>query len=287
MEAHAISEKIRFERITPNLGAYAHVAPQDIVADGVPDRILEALTEYGVLVFPQLNLSDELMVELTGCMGDLEKPVATADGSDTANKGIYPISLAKSDKSQREYVIGNNWWHMDGTSYSVPGKATLLKCEQPPSAGGDTEFAHLFAAWEAMPEERKRELENLHVVHCLEAVGRKFKPDYDVEDQARWHKVFPPTEHPLVWHQKSGRTSLVIGSTAWGIRELPEDEGSKLLDELVEYCTQDEFTYRHHWHKGDLVIFNNPGLLHRSQPYDEASGRLMHRTTIKGSEAIA
>ncbi len=278
---------IRFERITPNLGAYAYIAPEDIVADGIPDRILTALTEYGVLVFPQLNLSDELMVELTGHLGDLETPVATADGSAPSNKGIYRIALDKADKSQREYVVGNNWWHMDGTSYEIPGKATLLKCEQPPAAGGNTEFAHLFAAWDAMPPEKRERLEGLHVVHCLESVGRRMNPDPTPEDLARWDKTFPKTEHPLVWHQKSGRTSLVIGSTAWGIRELGEDEGKALLDELVDYCTQDEFTYSHTWRKGDLVIFNNPGLLHRSQPYTESAGRVMHRTTIKGSEAIA
>ncbi|MFV8816985.1 TauD/TfdA dioxygenase family protein [Haliea sp. E17] len=278
---------IRFEKISENLGAYVYVAPEDVVADGIPDRILDALTEYGVLVFPRLNLSDELMVALTSQLGDIETPVATADGSAPSTKGIYRIALDKTDKSQREYVVGNNWWHMDGTSYEVPGKATLLKCEQPPSAGGNTEFAHLFAAWEAMPAEKQAQLEGLHVVHCLEAVGRRMNPTPDADDLARWDKVFPKTEHPLVWHQKSGRTSLVIGSTAWGIRELGEDEGKALLEELVDYCTGDEFTYSHTWQKGDLVIWNNPGLLHRSQPYTEDSGRLMHRTTIKGAEAIA
>ncbi len=278
---------IRFEKISENLGAYAYIAPEDVVAEGIPDRILDALTKYGVLVFPQLNLSDELMVALTNQLGDIEAPVATADGSAPSSKGIYRIALDKTDKSQREYVVGNNWWHMDGTSYEIPGKATLLKCEEPPSAGGNTEFAHLFAAWEAMPEEKKARLEGLHVVHCLEAVGRKMNPDPSGEDLERWEKVFPKTEHPLVWHQKSGRTSLVIGSTAWGIQELGEAEGKALLDELVDYCTQDEFTYSHTWQKGDLVIWNNPGLLHRSQPYTEGSGRVMHRTTIKGTEAIA
>lgn len=278
---------IRFEKITENLGAYAHVAAGDIVSGDTPDRILDALTEYGVLVFPQINLDDETMVALTEALGDLEKPVATADGSDQASKGIYRISLEKSDESQREYVIGNNWWHMDGTSYDTPGKATLLQCAQPPSEGGDTEFAHLFAAYEAMSEEQKQQLEGLTVVHAMEAVGRKIKPNPDEEDLERWHRVFPPIEHPLVWHQKSGRTSLVIGSTAWGIKELSQEQGKALLDELVDYCTGEDFTYRHHWRKGDLVIWNNPGLLHRSQPYTEASGRVMHRTTIKGVEAFA
>lgn len=278
--------EIRFDAITPNLGAYVTVSPDDITAGGVPDRILDGLNKYGVLVFPRIGLSDEQLLALTGELGDLEPAVTTADGSAPSSRGIYRIALDKADRGQREYVTGNDWWHMDGTSYAVPGKATLLKCEVPPSSGGDTEFAHLLAAYAALPAEKKQQLEGLHVVHCLEAVGRKMNPDPTGEDLERWHKVFPPTEHPLVWKQAKG-TSLVIGSTAWGITEMSPEAGRALLDELLQWCTRDEFTYRHHWQQGDLVIFNNPSLLHRSQPYTEASGRVMHRTTIKGSEAIA
>ena len=99
--------------------------------------------------------------------------------------------------------------------------------------------------------------------------------------------MFPPTEHPLVWHQQSGRTSLLIGATAGDIPGMDEAEGRALLEELVAWAAGPRFTYRHKWHKGDLAIFNNPALLHRSFPYGEAAGRVMHRTTLKGTEAIA
>lgn len=78
----------------------------------------------------------------------------------------------------------------------------------------------------------------------------------------------------------------MIGSTASAIIGMPGQDGEALLQELLDWCTQDRFTYRHHWQQGDLVIFNNPALLHRSHPYTETSGRLMHRTTLKGHEAI-
>ncbi len=276
-----------FEPITPNLGACARVTADHILDDGVPDQIMEALNRYGVLVFPRINLSDEQLVALTGALGDMEAARTTADGSAPSDLGIYRIALDKADKSQREYVEGNDYWHMDGTSYQVPGKGTLLKCENPPSAGGDTEFAHLFAAYEALPEEKKQAIEGLRVVHCLAAVGRKMYTEPTEEDLARWNGVFPPTEHPLVWRQQDGRTSLVIGSTADSIVGMSREAGQALLQELLDWCTQDRFTYRHHWQQGDLVIFNNPGLLHRSHPYNEAAGRIMHRTTLKGYEAIS
>ncbi len=79
----------------------------------------------------------------------------------------------------------------------------------------------------------------------------------------------------------------MIGSTADSIVGMSREDGEALLQELLDWCTQDRFTYRHRWQKGDLVIFNNPGLLHRSRPYSEQAGRVMHRTTLKGYEAIA
>jgi alpha-ketoglutarate-dependent taurine dioxygenase len=278
---------IRFEPISAELGATVHVSSDDILEDGNPQRIGKALDDFGVLVFPQLFLSDEKLVTLTTALGEMEPARTTADGSGPAALGIYRIALDKQNVSQREYVEGNNYWHMDGTSYQVPGKATLLKCETPPAAGGDTEFAHLFTAYEALPQQKKQQLEGLHVVHCLEAVGRKLKRDPTPEDIGRWNTVFPPTEHPLVWKQRNGRTSLLIGSTANGIVGEDTESGRALLEELLEWCTQSRFTYRHHWRRGDLVIWNNPGLLHRSHPYDESAGRIMHRTTVKGTKAIA
>jgi len=278
---------ITIEKITPNLGAFITMAAEDLTQEGVADRILTALNEYGVLVFPQIFASDEQLISLTNQLGEMEAAKLTADGSGPSEKGIYRIALDKDDKTQRDYVVGNNYWHMDGTSYNVPGKATLLKCENPPSVGGETDFAHLYAAYDALPEARKQQLDGLRVLHGLTAVGKKMYDNPTQDDFDRWEKAFPATEQPLVWKQQNGRTSLVIGSTAMSVIGMPEEDGYTLLQELTDWCTQEQFTYRHHWQKGDLVIFNNPGLLHRSRPYNEASGRLMHRTTVKGVEAFA
>ena len=148
------------------------------------------------------------------------------------------------------------------------------------------EFADLFAAWDSLSQDLKDKLETMHVVHCFKAVGPRFYDNPTAADFARWDAVFPPTEHPLVWHQKDGRTALLIGVTALGIVGMDEEEGAEFLENLVDLCTKPEFVYRHKWKAGDMVMFNNPGLLHRSLPYDKASLRLMHRTTIKGTEMI-
>ncbi len=278
---------LKIEPISDEIGARIFVDAQQILDDSVPEQILEALNRYGVLLFPHINLSDEVMADLSNRLGEMEAAKVTYDGSEANKLGLYRIAADKKEKGHQEYVAGNNFWHMDGTSYRVPGKATMLKCESPPSNGGETEFANLFAAYEALPETRKQQLDGLKVVHSMYAVMSKL---YDVplqEDIDRWNSIFPDNEHPLVWKHRDGRRSLVIGSTAGGIAGMSQEEGKALLDELLDWCTQDRFTYQHIWEKGDMVIFNNPGLLHRSRPYDEASGRVLHRATVKGAEAIS
>ncbi len=279
-------EDIRIEPINDEIGARLFVTAEQVLESDVPEQILAALNQYGVLLFPNINISDESMASLSNRLGEMEAAKVTDDGSAANKLGLYRISADKKEKAHREYVQGNNFWHMDGTSYRVPGKATMLKCEAPPKAGGETEFANLFAAYDALPEDRKRNLHGLTVVHSMYAVMSQL---YDVplqEDVDRWNSIFPDNGHPLVWKHLDGRHSLVIGSTAARIEELDDEEGKALLDELLEWCTQDRFTYLHTWSKGDMVIFNNPGLLHRSRPYDEASGRVLHRATVKGAEAI-
>jgi alpha-ketoglutarate-dependent taurine dioxygenase len=272
--------------ITPEIGATVEVEPEAVLTAGAAGRLLAALDRFNVLVFPQVGMSDEIFLELTNALGEKHDNTMTDDGSAASDKGIFRIALDKDDQTQREFILGNDFWHMDGMSYIVPVKATLLKCESAPREGGDTGFANLHAAYSALPEETKERLAGLKVGHCLSASLRRLYDQPTAEDFARWDAIFPRLEHPLVWAQENGKSALLIGSTANDIAGMAEDESRGLLDELLAWSTQDRFTYRHHWRDGDLVIFNNPGLLHRSYPYDDAAGRVMHRTTLKGREAI-
>jgi alpha-ketoglutarate-dependent taurine dioxygenase len=277
-----------FEPITPAIGAYVRIAAERVLDDGVPEQLFDALERYDVLVFPEVGMSDDVFAEMTARMGPMHDLGVTAEAGAGATKaGIYRVTLDKDDPAQLDYVRGNDYWHMDGTIYDTPGKSTLLKCEVPPSEGGDTGFACLDAAWRALPAERQRQLEALTVTHDFRAVGRKLYDAPSAEQIAMWDKVFPPTPHPLVWHRQCGKTSMLIGSTGDDIVGMPPEEGAALIEELTAFATQDRFTYRHKWKQGDVVVFNNPALLHRSFPYSKDSGRLMHRTTIAGVEAFA
>lgn len=276
-----------FEPITPTIGALVRIEAEAVLDEGVPEALFEALDRYDVLVFPQVRMSDATFAAMTARMGPMHDLGVTAEAdAEETDAGLYRVTLEKDDQVQLDFVRGNDFWHMDGTIYDTPGKATLLKCEVAPSEGGDTGFASLHAAWDALPEARQREIELLRVRHDFRAVGRKLYENPSETQFALWDSIFPPTEHPLVWHQQSGRTAMLIGSTGDDIVGMPADEGAALIDELTEFATQDRFVYRHTWRQGDVVIFNNPALLHRSFPYGRESGRLMKRTTIAGIEAI-
>ena len=276
----------RIEPITPALGAYVRLAPEDAVKVGAPAQILEALNRHHVLVFPQVGMNDDIFLQLTAALGDRHDNTVTDDGSAASGKGIFRIARDKDDRTQGEFIRANDYWHMDGMNYPGPVKATLLKCESAPKEGGDTGFANLHAAYEALPEETRRLVDGLKVGHCVSASLRRLYDEPTAEDFVRWDAVFPRMVRPLVWKQACGRTSLLIGSTANDIVGMNEADGRALLDELLDWCTQDRFTYRHEWQDGDLVIFNNPALLHRSYPYPDGAGRVMHRTTLKGHETF-
>ncbi len=279
---------VPIEPITPEFGVQILISNDQMLDDGVPERCLELLNQYGVIVFPQINISDERQVAFSGRLGKTKESKFASDKSSATDQlGIYPVSLDPSKAKFLDYVMSNEHWHMDGTTYAIAPKATTLKCEEPANSGGDTEFCNLFLAYQQLPEETQARIAGLHVIHSAAAANLRYFSKPTVLDLQRWLNDGPPTKQPLVWHQADGRKSLVIGSTADHIVGMDVDEGRALLQELLEWCTQPQFTYRHVWKKGDLVIFNNPGVLHRAHRYTIESGRLMHRTTIMGTEAFA
>lgn len=279
---------ISVEPASPNLGARVFLHADRILDDGVPEQCLKLLNEYGVLIFPGISISDEAQVAFSNRMGRMERSKIPADGkNDSDNLGIYPVTLDPDKAKLLDYILSNEHWHMDGTTYEVPAKATNLKCEVPPASGGDTEFANLFAAYDDLPAEKQAQLKGLRVVHSAATANLKTFEKPSILSLQRWLSDGPPREQPLVWQQADGRTSLVIGATADHIVGMELEEGRALLAELLQWCTQPQYCYRHQWQVGNMVIWNNPGLLHRAHPYTRDSGRLMHRTTIMGAEAIA
>jgi len=280
---------VAVERVKPHIGGIVHVTKEHLLDEETIATIREALEDRGVIIFPRMNLTDSEQLAFTDRLGKRVNYNRRAPGSGAGGEeDVYTITLDKKINTQPEYVLGTFFWHIDGVTIDQPlPKATLLSARKLSPTGGQTEFASTYAAYENLPEAEKRALESLKVVHKMEA---SMRPVFDVppeEDLARWRDMSKIMVHPLVWTHASGRKSLIVGSHADSVVGLPIPHGRSILQRLQEWAAQPAFYYRHEWNEGDLVIWDNCGCMHRVIPYDENSGRRMHRTTIMGEERVA
>jgi alpha-ketoglutarate-dependent 2,4-dichlorophenoxyacetate dioxygenase len=199
-------------------------------------------------------------------------------GNLDAGGGILP-----EDDRRRAYNRGNLLWHTDVSFDPVRATYSLLAAHVVPPGGAPTEFADMRAAWDALPEARKAQLEGLvaehSVWHSRELAGLRVT---DAERATR-----PASRHRLVHrHPGSGRKSLYLASHASHIAGWPVEEGKALLRELMAHATQPQFVHRHAWRVGDLVIWDNLCTMHRGTPFDDTRHpRDMRRTTILESAA--
>jgi alpha-ketoglutarate-dependent taurine dioxygenase len=257
------------------------VAPDELLIDGtLPAAVMNALEEHGVLVFPELHIDDETQVAFTQRLDDVGKDEPAPPPR------IYNVTLDPAKSATAPYLLGTFHWHIDGAQDEVPAKATVLSARVISSRGGETEFASTYAAYDDLRDDEKERLEGLRILHTLEASQRLVHPDPSPEELARWRER-PDREQPLVWQHRSGRRSLVIGASADHVVGLDRDEGKALLADLVTQSTVPDRVYRHEWTVGDLVIWDNTGVMHRVRPYEASSAREMHRTSMSGDEPIS
>ncbi len=269
------------EKLGPTVGAAIVDVDRDrLLHDAsLPEWILEALDAHGALVFRGLHIDDATQVAFSKTLGKVE---VFGRGE---NPEIFRVTLDPAKNPAAQYLRGTFDWHIDGCTEDVPIMATLLSAHAVAESGGETEFSSTYAAYEDLPAEEKERYRTLRVVHTIEASQRLVNKDPSPEELAIWRSR-PSKEHPLVWTHQSGRRSLVLGATASHVVGMDRDEGRALLDDLLARSTTPERIYRHEWAVGDLVIWDNRGVLHRACPYDAASPRDMHRTTLHGNEPI-
>lgn len=278
---------IRVENIKPLLGSFVHVDKSALLDNETIAQCQELLETRGVLVFPRIGLTDKEQVAFTDRLGTRVVFTTAVPGGDGEDPDIYKISLDPKFNPQPEYVQGTFFWHMDGLNSNIPPpKATVLSARRCAPKGGQTEFASTYLAYESLPEQDKADIEGLSAMHSVLSSMRRVVDDPTERDLERWAQP-PIKEHPLVWKRRSGRKSLIIGSSADHVIGMPVPDGRALLARLVEWAAQPDFYLQHQWSEGDLVVWDNTGTLHRVRPYDRTSGRTMHRTSIAGHEQVA
>jgi alpha-ketoglutarate-dependent 2,4-dichlorophenoxyacetate dioxygenase len=277
---------IQVSPLHPTLGAEVRgVNLTRALTSEVFAEIEAAFNSYGILVLPGQPVSDEQQLAFSRLFGPLEvnpnyagaKMRLRPDVADISNLDAEGRVLARDDR-RNLFNLGNQLWHTDSSFKQIPAKCSLLSARELPSSGGETEFADLRAAWDALPQSRKRAFDGLIVEHSIFR-SRSQIGFADFNDEI--FKQLPPVRQVLVRHHPaSGRTSFYVASHASHIIGWPVEEGRALIEELVAFSTQPQFVYQHRWTVGDLVIWDNRCTMHRGRPYDDTQRRVLHRTTV-------
>jgi alpha-ketoglutarate-dependent taurine dioxygenase len=262
--------------LTPRIGTEIR-APQQALLEGThATTIRELLERRGVIVLREVGFTDEQQLRFSRTLGAVIQQ---------GEQGVFKVTLDPRENKRAEYLKAAVMWHIDGSTDDVPTRASLLSAHRLAGSGGQTEFSNTYAAFEDLPEAEQRSLAALRVVHTIESIQRKIYATPTQEQIDSWKSYLPKT-HPLVWTHRSGRKSLVLGSTASHIEGMDLQAGRALLTRLENWSTQPHYVYQHEWTLGDLLIWDNTGTMHRVLPYAADSGRMMHRTTLVGEEEL-
>ena len=274
------SSRLLHETIKPKIGSRVLNNKAELLSGEIGPDIRALLEQRGVLVFPEIDFTDEEQVAFTKTLGEFAPEIR-------GHGDIYKVTLdANVNASGSEYLKGSLFWHLDGTMNDVPILASLLASKKLATWGGNTGFCNTYAAWDDLPEERKVELEGLRVMHSAWATLFYYEPEPSLA-KLKGMQAVGEKELPLVWTHQSGRKSLVLGATAHHVIGLDAAKSAAMLVGLREWATSEQFSYSHEWKLGDLVMWDNTGTMHRAEPYDPQCGRLLHRTKLQGEEAFA
>ncbi|XVQ09439.1 TauD/TfdA dioxygenase family protein [Spirillospora sp. CA-255316] len=271
---------IALEKLSEHVGVEVLDVDVDrLLNDGdLPGACMDALEEHGVLLFRELHAGDEAQVAFCRKLGELVRFPSYKIPE------VMEISFDPSNPNA-EYFASNDYWHIDGSLDDVPAKAGALSAHVVAEEGGETEFASTYAAYDDLTAEEKERYAGMRAIHTFESVQRKSYPDPTPDQLAEWARR-PPREHPLVWEHRSGRRSLVFGPTIEKFVGMGVEKSQELLAEITRRATAPDKVLRHSWSVGDLVIWDNRGLVHRACEFDRTKPRRMHRTTLAGDEAI-
>jgi alpha-ketoglutarate-dependent 2,4-dichlorophenoxyacetate dioxygenase len=248
----------------------------------------KGMDQYGVLVFHDQHFTDETQLAYSRNFGELEvasgelgfgkkRRIESVHVNDISNLDLQNRVLPSDDR-KRLFSLGNRLWHSDSSFKEVPAKFSLLSARSIPSAGGNTEFADMRAAYDTLDADTRAECEALVCEHS-QIYSRAILgfTDFTAEELPR----FKPVQQRLVRrHPSTGRKSLYLASHAGVILGWPVPEARAFLRDLIEHATQRKFVYAHQWKQWDLVMWDNRATMHRARPFPKHEVRDMHRTTV-------
>lgn len=290
---------VQITELTP--GFAGEVSGVDLTKPLTPEEaaaIEDGMDRLAVLVFHDQFITDEQQLAFSKNFGEIEVPDKksniTKDKDRRLGLGMADVSnLDKSHKPmqradrQRLFNLGNRLWHSDSSFRATPSKFSLLSGRIVPGEGGNTEFADMRQAYDALEDKAKAEVDGLICEHSLLYSRGALGFDDDLTDDER--RGFAPVRQSLVRvHPKTGRKSLYLSAHAGQIVGWPTPEARLFLRELNEHGTQRDFVYAHQWRAGDLVMWDNRQTMHRARPFDDVNQvRDVRRTTVAGEAMTA
>jgi alpha-ketoglutarate-dependent 2,4-dichlorophenoxyacetate dioxygenase len=249
------------------------------------------MDRWAVTVFHDQDITDEQQIAFSRNFGPIENSYGghitvkqeekrlVPGMNDLSNLGLDNKPLARDDR-RRMFNLGNRLWHSDSSFRAIPAKYSALSARRIESSGGNTEFADMRAAYDALDGETKAEIEDLVCEHSLMySRGSLGMSEFTADERM----MFKPVRQRLVRrHPVTGRKSLYLSSHIGGIIGWPVPEARAFIRDLTEHATRPQFVYVHQWRRYDLVMWDNRQTMHRVRRFDETKVRDMHRTTVAG-----
>jgi alpha-ketoglutarate-dependent taurine dioxygenase len=243
--------------------------------------LYETWLDYALLIFPDQHLARAEQIAFARRFGELEFEIA-------------PLSNVRSDGSLRpddgtddviKVLRGNMGWHCDSTYMPVQAKGAVFTAEVVPSEGGETGWADMCAAYDALDPTMKDRIEGLKAFHSLHYSQGRLGHAHSARSAYSGYGfgVKDPPLRPLVKvHPETGRKALMVGRHAYGIPGLDPAESERLLEQLADFACQPPRLHHHRWTAGDAVVWDNRCLMHRARPWNMNQARVMHHSRIAG-----
>ena len=240
--------------------------------------------EYALLIFPDQFLTGEEQIEFAKRFGDLEFELAPL--SNVRSDGTLRVDDESDDVMK--ILKGNMGWHADSTYMPVQAKGAVFTAHVVPATGGETGWADMRAAYDALDDSMRGRISGLSAYHSLHHSQSKLGHAHS-EDSAYsgygFHDEEPPLRPLVKSHPESGRRSLLIGRHAYGVPGMDALESERFLQQLVDDACQPPRIYEHSWSPGDAVVWDNRCLLHRARAWDMSEPRVMYHSRIAGDPA--
>ena len=248
--------------------------------------IYAAFLEFGLLIFPGQHLDADAQGHFAARFGHVEQM------SPKGATPTFPIanirsdgSLARETDEQFRILKGNEGWHTDSTYMPLASKAAMLSALVIPAAGGETEFADMRAAWDALDPATRQQLEGRTALHSNYYSQSRLGYSHQTDHRYAFHDKGAPRRPVVKTHPETGRRSIYTGRHTYNLDGMPPAESERFLDELLAWACQPPRTYLHRWTVGDLVVWDNRCLMHRARPYDPAQPRHLRGSRISGDPA--